>query len=74
VSSAAEREHLTAADIAAATATTTARHLQPPKPRKGVAGWMRRHLSLNINAPWRAGKTGLGWLGLGACFKGSSRQ
>jgi hypothetical protein len=45
-------------------------HLQPPKPLKGCSGWVRRHLSVNTRAPWKAGKRGLGWLGIRDCFKG----
>jgi hypothetical protein len=44
-------------------------HLQPPKPLKGCSGWVQRHLSVNTRAPWKAGKRGLGWLGLRGCFK-----
>jgi hypothetical protein len=49
-------------------------HLQPPKPLKGPSGWIRRHLSFNVRAPWKAGKRGLGWLGLRGCFKGDKKQ
>jgi hypothetical protein len=44
-------------------------HLQPQKPLEGCSGWVRRHLSINTHAPWKAGKRGLGWLGLRGCFK-----
>ncbi|WIA34406.1 hypothetical protein OEZ86_012742 [Tetradesmus obliquus] len=49
-------------------------HLQPPKPLRGMSGWVRRHLSLNVRAPWKAGKRGLGWLGLRGCCKGQGKQ
>ncbi|KAF6254066.1 hypothetical protein COO60DRAFT_358218 [Scenedesmus sp. NREL 46B-D3] len=42
-------------------------HLQPPKQLKGCSGWVRRHLSLNMRAPGKAGKQGLSWLGLAGC-------
>lgn len=73
LSDAAQQEHLTHSDVraAAAAATSTAPELKPPKPQKGCTGWVRRHLSLNVNAPWRAGKKGASMLGLRGCFKGA---
>jgi len=73
LSDAAQQEHLTPSDVraASAAATSTAPELKPPKPQKGCTGWLRRLLSLNVNAPWRAGKKGASMLGLRGCFKGS---
>lgn len=72
LSEAAQQEHITRADIraAAAAATSDAPELKPPKPRKGLSGWVRRHLSLNVNAPWRAGKSAAGMVGIRGCCGG----
>jgi hypothetical protein len=70
LSAAAEEEQLTLGDVRAAAAASAADnpHLGPPKPRTGFSGWVRRHLSLNVSAPWWAGKAGASALGLGGCF------
>lgn len=60
-------------DLRALTAGTEPR-LRPPKPQRGLGGWLRRHLSVNTGAPWRAGKKGLGVLGLRSCFGGGKKQ
>lgn len=75
LSEAAQQQNLTRADVraAAAAAASAEPQLKPPKPRKGFTGWVRRHLSLNINAPWRAGKAGASAVGLRGCFGGKKR-
>lgn len=73
LSQAAQQEQgLTAHDVRAAAAELAAAQpqLQPPKPRKGFSGWVRRHLSLNVDAPRRAGKKGAGAVGLRGCWPG----
>lgn len=76
LSEAAQQENISRADIqaAAAAASSAEPNLRPPKPRKGLSGWVRRHLSLNVNAPWRAGKAGAGMFGLRGCFGGSGKK
>lgn len=49
-------------------------HFKPPKPLKGVSGWVRRHLSVNLRSPASAGKRGMKWLGIRDCFKGKDQQ
>lgn len=67
LSEAAQQEHITQQEVkAAASAAVSAEpQLKPPKPRKGFSGWVRRHLSLNVMAPWRAGK---------GCFGGGGNK
>lgn len=49
-------------------------HFKPPKPQKGLSGWVRRHLSVNLRSPASAGKRGMKWLGLRDCFRGSQQE
>lgn len=76
LSEAAQQEHLTPSDIrtAAQAAGSAEPQLKPPKPRKGLTGWMRRHMSLNVAAPARAGKAGAGAMGCRGCFGGKKQQ
>eukprot|EP00775_Hariotina_reticulata_P008918 gene8918-9095_t len=59
-------------DVRALRAQDPEPHLAPGRAQRGVGGWARRHLSLNVRAPWRAGKQGLGWLGLRGCLRGGA--
>jgi hypothetical protein len=61
-------------DTLARAAADAEPQFKPPKPHKGLSGWVRRHLSLNLRSPASAGKRGLKWLGIRDCFSSSKGQ
>jgi hypothetical protein len=72
----AQQENITPQDVRQAAEELAAAepHLKPPKPAKGCGGWVRRHLSLNVDAPRRAAKKGAGATGLRGCFGGGKKK